>query len=144
PVGAALPKIAATRGYGATVELVGNTVDESLVAAHEFADRTGAILIHPFDHPDIVAGQGTVGLEIMEQCPDVRTIIAGIGGGGLISGIAAAVKAMSPSVRVVGVQAAGAASVPTSLKAGRPVRLQSYATVADGIAVGRPGDLCFA
>ena len=144
PVGAALPKIAATRGYGATVELVGNTVDESLVAAHEFADRTGAILIHPFDHPDIVAGQGTVGLEILEQCPDVRTIITGIGGGGLISGIAAAVKAAHPSVRIIGVQAAGAASVPTSLKAGRPVRLQNYSTVADGIAVGRPGDLCFA
>ena len=144
PVGAALPKIAATRGYGATVELVGNTVDESLVAAHEFADRTGASLIHPFDHPDIVAGQGTVGLEILEQCPDVRTIITGIGGGGLISGIAAAVKAAHPSVRIIGVQAAGAASVPTSLKAGRPVRLQNYSTVADGIAVGRPGDLCFA
>jgi threonine dehydratase len=144
PVGAALPKIAATRGYGATVELVGDTVDESLVAAQEFADRTGAIFIHPFDHPDIVAGQGTVGLEILEQCPDVRTIVTGIGGGGLISGIAAAVKAAHPTVRIIGVQAAGAASVPTSLKAGRPVRLQNYSTVADGIAVGRPGDLCFA
>ncbi len=144
PVGAPLPKIAATRGYGASVELVGHTVDESLEAAHEFAERTGAVLIHPFDHPDIVAGQGTVGLEILEQCPDVRTIITGIGGGGLISGIAAAVKAANPEVRVVGVQAAGAAAVPTSLKAGHPVRLSSFATVADGIAVGRPGDLCFA
>jgi threonine dehydratase len=144
PVGAALPKIAATRGYGATVELVGNTVDESLVAAEEFADRTGAIFIHPFDHPDIVAGQGTVGLEILEQCPDVRTIVTGIGGGGLISGIAAAVKAAHPDVRIIGVQAAGAASVPVSLKAGHPVRLKNFSTVADGIAVGRPGDLCFA
>jgi threonine dehydratase len=144
PVGAPLPKIAATRGYGASVELVGHTVDESLEAAQEFAERTGAVLIHPFDHPDIVAGQGTVGLEILEQCPDVRTIITGIGGGGLISGIAAAVKAANPEVRVVGVQAAGAAAVPTSLKAGHPVRLSSFATVADGIAVGRPGDLCFA
>ena len=86
PVGAPLPKVAATKAYGAKVEFAGDTVDESLVAAHEFAARTGAILIHPFDHPDVIAGQGTVGLEILEQCPDVRTIITGIGGGGLISG----------------------------------------------------------
>jgi threonine dehydratase len=144
PVGAPLPKIAATRGYGATVELVGNTVDESLEAAQEFAERTGAIFIHPFDHPDIVAGQGTVGLEILEQCPDVRTIITGVGGGGIVSGIATAVKAANPDVRVIGVQAAGAAAVPASLKAGHPVRLKQFFTVADGIAVGRPGDLCFA
>jgi threonine dehydratase len=144
PVGAPLPKVAATKAYGAKVEFAGDTVDESLVAAHEFADRTGAILIHPFDHPDVIAGQGTVGLEILEQCPDVRTIVTGIGGGGLISGIATVAKAASPEVRVIGVQAAGAAAVPESLRKGSPVRLESFATIADGIAVGRPGDHCFA
>jgi len=144
PVGAPLPKVAATKAYGAKVEFAGDTVDESLVAAHEFAERTGAILIHPFDHPDVIAGQGTVGLEILEQCPDVRTIITGIGGGGLISGIATVAKAANPAVRVIGVQASGAAAVPRSLQKGTPVRLESFATIADGIAVGCPGDLCFA
>jgi threonine dehydratase len=144
PVGAPLPKVAATREYGATVELRGANVDEALAAAHEFADRTGAVMIHPFDHPDVIAGQGTVALEILEQCPDVRTIIAGVGGGGLISGIAAAAKAVRPDIRVVGVQASGAAAMPASLAAGHPVRLESYSTIADGIAVGRPGDLTFA
>ncbi|HLV59290.1 MAG TPA: threonine ammonia-lyase [Natronosporangium sp.] len=144
PAGAALPKVAATRGYGATVELGSRTVDEALVAAQQYADRVGAVFIHPFDHPDVIAGQGTVGLEIVEQCPDVATIIAGVGGGGLISGIAVAAKGLRPQVRVIGVQAAGAAAFPPSLRAGRPVRLPSYATIADGIAVGRPGDLTFA
>jgi threonine dehydratase len=144
PVGAPLPKVAATKGYGATVELAGSTVDESLVAAQEYAESTGAVFIHPFDHPDVIAGQGTVALEILEQCPDVKTIITGIGGGGLISGIAVAVKAVRPDVAVIGVQAGGAAAVPPSLVAGRPVRLSSYATIADGIAVGCPGDLTFA
>ena len=144
PVGAPLPKVAATRGYGAKVQLVGDTVDESLVAAAEFAERTGAVLIHPFDHRDVIAGQGTVGLEILEQCPDVKTVVASIGGGGLISGIAVAVKAMRPDVRVIGVQAAGAAAMVSSLKAGHPVRIPRIGTFADGIAVGRPGDLTFA
>ncbi len=144
PAGAALPKVAATRGYGATVELGSRTVDEALVAAQQYADRVGAVFIHPFDHPDVIAGQGTVGLEIVEQCPDVATIIAGVGGGGLISGIAVAAKGLRPQVRVIGVQAAGAAAFPPSLRAGRPVRLPSYATIADGVAVGRPGDLTFA
>ncbi|SDY72999.1 threonine dehydratase [Micromonospora pattaloongensis] len=144
PVGAPLPKVAATKGYGARIELVGATVDESLVAAQEFAERTGAVFIHPFDHADVIAGQGTVALELLEQCPDVRTIVAGVGGGGLISGIAVAAKALRPDVRVIGVQAADAAAYPPSLLAGRPVRLASYATVADGIAVGCPGELTFA
>jgi threonine dehydratase len=143
PTGAPLPKVAATRGYGAAVEFAGNTVDDALAAAQRYAERTGAVLIHPFDHVDVIAGQGTIGLEILEQCPDVRTIISGIGGGGLISGIAAAVKAADPTIRVIGVQAAGAAAMPTSLKAGRPVRLESCTTIADGIAVGRPGDITF-
>jgi threonine dehydratase len=144
PVGAPLPKLAATKGYGARVELVGNTVDEALVAAERFAERTGAVLIHPFDHADVVAGQGTVGLEILADCPEVRTIVVGVGGGGLISGIAVAAKAQRPDVRVIGVQAAGAAAYPRSLRAGHPVRLPAYATIADGIAVGCPGDLTFA
>jgi threonine dehydratase len=144
PNGAPLPKIAATKGYGAKVELTGTTVDEALVAAQEFADQTGAMFIHPFDHPDVIAGQGTVALEIFDQCPEVKTIVTGVGGGGLISGIAVAAKAVHPDVRVVGVQAAGAAAYPLSLAAGRPVRLESYATIADGIAVGCPGDLTFA
>ncbi|MEV0727814.1 threonine ammonia-lyase [Polymorphospora sp. NPDC050346] len=144
PVGAPLPKVVATKGYGARIELVGNTVDESLVAAREFAERTGAVFIHPFDHHDVIAGQGTVALEILEQCPEVETIVAGVGGGGLISGIAVAAKALRPDVRVVGVQARGAAAYPPSLLAGGPVRLSQYATIADGIAVGRPGDLTFA
>jgi threonine dehydratase len=144
PAGAPLPKVAATRGYGARVELVGDTVDESLIAAAEYAEQTGAVFIHPFDHPDVIAGQGTVGLEILEQCPAVKTIITAVGGGGLISGIAVAVKALRPDVRIIGVQAAGAAAMVSSLKAGEPVRLPQFSTVADGIAVGRPGDLTFA
>jgi len=144
PIGAPLPKVAATRGYGANVELVGETVDEALVAAQEHAERTGAVFIHPFDHPDIIAGQGTVAAESLEQCPDVAAIVTGVGGGGLVAGIAAAVKAVRPEVRVIGVQAAGAAAFLPSLQAGHPVRLASYATIADGIAVGRPGELTFA
>jgi threonine dehydratase len=144
PEGAPLPKVAATRRYGAQVEFAGATVDEALDAARSFADRTGAVLIHPFDHPDVIAGQGTVALEILEQCPDVTTIVTAVGGGGLVSGIAVAVKALRPEVRVVGVQAASAAAFPPSLAAGEPRRLGDYRTIADGIAVGRPGDLTFA
>ncbi|PVC89244.1 threonine ammonia-lyase [Streptomyces sp. CS090A] len=144
PVGAPLPKVAATQEYGAEVRLHGQVVDETLAAAQEYADRTGAVFIHPFDHPDIIAGQGTVGLEILEQCPEVRTIVVGIGGGGLAAGIAVAVKALRPDIRIVGVQAAGAAAYPPSLAAGRPVSLDNPATMADGIKVGRPGDVPFA
>jgi len=143
PEGAPLPKVEATRAYGADVEFAGHTVDEALVAAAEFGEKTGAVFIHPFDHPDIVAGQGTVGLEILEQAPEVKTIVMAIGGGGLASGIAAAVKATHPHVRIVGVQAAGAAAFPASLAAGHPVRLDSMATIADGIAVGCPGELTY-
>lgn len=143
PVSAPLPKVEATKGYGAQVELVGNTVDESLVAAQTYAERTGATLIHPFDHGDVIAGQGTVALELLEQCPEVRTIVTGVGGGGLVSGIGVVVKALRPDVRVIGVQAASAAAFPPSLAAGEPVRLPSFGTIADGIAVGRPGELTF-
>ncbi|MFF7469786.1 threonine ammonia-lyase [Streptomyces sp. NPDC008092] len=144
PNGAPLPKISATREYGAEVRLHGQVVDETLAAAQEYAAETGAVFIHPFDHPDIIAGQGTVGLEILDQCPEVGTIVVGIGGGGLAAGIAVAVKAVRPDVRIVGVQAAGAAAYPPSLAAGHPVTVANPATMADGIRVGRPGDVPFA
>ena len=144
PMGAPIPKVAATKGYGAHIEFAGATVDDALVAAREFAERTGAVLIHPFDHVDVIAGQGTVALEILEQCPDVGTIVAGLGGGGLLSGIAVAAKALKPDVRIIGVQAEGAAAYPASLEAGAPVRLPHLSTIADGIAVGCPGDITFA
>jgi threonine dehydratase len=144
PQAAPLPKVAATLAYGAQVRLEGSSVDEALTFARAFSDETGAVLIHPFDHADVIAGQGTVGLEILEQCPEVRTIVVCTGGGGLVSGIAAAVKATRPDVEIVGAQARGAAAFPGSLKAGKPVPLASMATMADGIAVGCPGDVTFA
>ncbi|MGY2064476.1 threonine ammonia-lyase [Blastococcus sp. SYSU DS0619] len=144
PETAPLPKLAATRHYGATIEMLGQSLAEPLLAAAEHAQRTGAVFIHPFDHPDVIAGQGTVGLEVLEQCPEVATVLVCAGGGGLVSGIAAAVKARRPDVRVVAVQAESAAAFPGSLAAGRPVALESMATMADGIAVPMPGDLTFA
>ncbi|CAM2804372.1 MULTISPECIES: threonine ammonia-lyase [Streptomyces] len=143
PVGAPLPKVAATREYGARVRMHGQVVDETLKAAQEYAHATGAVFIHPFDHPHVVAGQGTLGLELLEQCPEVRTVVVGVGGGGLLAGMAVAIKALRPDVRVVGVQAAGSAAYPPSLAAGAPVALESVATMADGIKVGRPGDVPF-
>jgi threonine dehydratase len=144
PVSAALPKVDATRNYGAEVLLAGGSVDEALAMAREYEAETGAVLVHPFDHPDIVAGQGTLGLEVLEQCPEVRTVLVGTGGGGVVAGVGVAVKAMRPDVAVVAVQAESAAAYPGSLAAGRPVALDRMATMADGIAVGRPGDLPFA
>ncbi|MGZ4466458.1 MAG: threonine ammonia-lyase [Oryzihumus sp.] len=144
PIGAPIPKLLATRAYGAHVEQVGTTVDEALVAAKEMAASTGAVLIHPFDHADIVAGQGTCGLEILDQCPEVKTIVTSAGGGGLLAGIAVAVKAKRPDVRVIGVQAEQAAAYPQSLAAGKPVPLGSMSTMADGIAVGCPGEVPYA
>ncbi len=144
PVSAALPKIDATRNYGAEVRLAGGSVDEALAVARDYEAETGAVLVHPFDHPDVVAGQGTVGLEVLEQCPEVRTVLVCTGGGGLVAGIGVAVKAMRPDVRVVAVQAESAAAYPASLAAGRPVALERMATMADGIAVGCPGQLPFA
>ncbi|THV41975.1 threonine ammonia-lyase [Glycomyces buryatensis] len=143
PAAAPLPKVAATKGYGADVILGGATVDDALEAAHRFAAETGATLIHPFDHRDIVAGQGTIALEILDQLPETATIVTAVGGGGLIAGIAAAAKELRPDIRIVGVQAAGAAAYPDSLAAGKPVRLEKMNTIADGIAVGRPGDVPF-
>jgi threonine dehydratase len=143
PVGAPIPKLNATRGYGAEVIQQGHVIEDSLGSAAEYAERTGAILIHPFDHPDIVAGQGTCGLEIAEQAPEAETILVPTGGGGFIAGIATAVKAKRPDVHVVGVHAEGAAASPASLRQGAPVALSSMSTMADGIAVGRPGDVPF-
>ncbi|MFJ4676364.1 MULTISPECIES: threonine ammonia-lyase [unclassified Kitasatospora] len=143
PVAAPLPKVAATREYGAEVRLHGANVDQALRAAREYAEDTGAVFIHPFDHWDVITGQATVGLEVLEQCPEVRTVLVGTGGGGLLAGVAIAIKALRPDVRVIGVQAAAAAAYPLSLAAGRPVALERFATMADGIMVGRPGDIPF-
>jgi threonine dehydratase len=147
PVGVALPKLQATRDYGAQVILRGHTVTEPLLAAAEYAEATGAILIPPFDHPDVVAGQGTLGLEILDQIPDVQTVIIPIGGGGLIAGVASALKQRAAregrSIRVIGVQAANAASYPPSLAAGEAVEITLLPTIADGIAVAKPGLLNF-
>ncbi|QKW21330.1 threonine ammonia-lyase [Kitasatospora sp. NA04385] len=143
PLAAPLPKVAATREYGAEVRLHGANVDQALQAAREYAEATGAVFIHPFDHWDVITGQATVGLEVLEQCPEVRTVLVGTGGGGLLAGVAIAVKALRPDVRVIGVQAAAAAAYPLSLAAGRPVSLERFATMADGIMVGRPGDIPF-
>jgi threonine dehydratase len=144
PEGAPIPKEKATRDYGADVVFHGRYVEDCLAAAQAFGERTGAVLIHPFDNADVVAGQGTCGLEILEQAPDVETVVVPCGGGGLLSGIAVAVKALRPEVRMVGVQAEGAAAFPASLAAGRPVALPSMTTMADGIAVGVPGDVTLA
>ncbi|ERG69226.1 threonine ammonia-lyase [Segniliparus rugosus] len=139
PVSASLPKVTATKAYGAEVRLLGSSVDEALGHARRFADETGAVLIHPFDHPDVILGQATCGLEVAEQLPEIGTLVVPLGGGGLLAGMALAVKALLPGTRVVGVQAEGAAAWPESLRAGAPVALSSMATIADGIAIGLPG-----
>ncbi|ASN51407.1 threonine ammonia-lyase [Sinomonas sp. R1AF57] len=147
PLGVALPKLQATRSHGAEVVLHGHNVDEALAEAKRYADETGAVFVHPFDNPDVVAGQGTLGLEILEQVPDVDTIIMGVGGGGLLAGVAVAVKAkakeLGRDIKVIGVQAENAAAYPPSLAADALVPLQSTSTMADGIAVGLPGQLPF-
>lgn len=142
PVGAALPKVAATESYGADIQFHGSGVTEALVPAREFAERTGAVLIHPFDHEDIIAGQGTLGLEVLEQCPDVRTILVPLGGGGLAAGVAL-LRTERPDLRVIGVQAEDAAAYPASIAAGRPVQTEMGVTMADGISVAQPGDIPF-
>jgi threonine dehydratase len=143
PKGAPLPKFQATVGYGATVKFHGKTIDEALVAANEFSQETGAIFIHPFDHEHIVAGQGTMGLEILAQNPDVKTVVVCTGGGGLLAGSALAIKTLRPDIKVIGVQAEMAAAYPPSLAAGSPQMLPKMSTMADGIAVGKPGDVPF-
>ena len=147
PIGVALPKLQATRHYGAEVVLRGHTVSEPLKAAQEFAERTGAVYIPPFDHVDVVAGQGTLGLELLDQVPELETVIVPIGGGGLISGVASVLKRRAAergrSIRVIGVQAANAAAYPVSLAAGAVTEITISPTIADGIAVAKPGKLNF-
>ncbi len=141
PAAAPLPKVAATRSYGAEVVLYGAAVEDALAKARELADQTGSIFIHPFNHPDVIAGQGTVGLEIAEQCPQVATIAVPVGGGGLAAGIAVAASEAAPQAQVIGVQAEAAAPMPASLAAGYPVAVRPGATMADGIAVAACGEL---
>ncbi|WP_237236667.1 threonine ammonia-lyase [Rothia nasimurium] len=147
PQGAALPKIAATRSHGAEVVLHGVNVDEALAEAKRYAEETGAVFVHPFDNEDIIAGQGTLGLEILEQVPDVDTILVGVGGGGLLAGLSIAVRSLEEKlgkkIRIIGLQAEHAAAYPPSLAADALVPLKKVSTIADGIAVGRPGQLPF-
>jgi threonine dehydratase len=143
PERAPIPKVEATRGYGASVVLSGASVEDALESALDFASRTGSVFIHPFDHADVVAGQGTLGFEIIEQCPQVKTIVVPVGGGGLAAGIAVAAQGLDPSVRVVGVQAEAVAAYEASLAAGHPESVVARPTIADGIAVQRPGDIAF-
>lgn len=143
PAGAPLSKVKATRELGANVVLHGTVYDDAYAEACRIQKETGATFIHPFDDPMVIAGQGTIGLEIMDDLPDVGTIVVPIGGGGLASGVAAAVKMLHPDVRVIGVQASGAAGMKASLDAGHIVELPSAKTIADGIAVKRPGENTF-
>ena len=151
PRSAALPKVQATRGYGATVELAGDTVDEAIAAGRAYAAARGAAFVPPFDDALVIAGQGTIGLELAEEAPDAEVVLVPVGGGGLISGIAAVLAQLADRAgdgrarpRVVGVQAAGAACVSASLEAGVPVSLPSLATMADGIAIKAPSPLTLA
>jgi threonine dehydratase len=144
PVNAPLPKVEATMNYGATVRIGGQAVDDCIASAKDLCEVEGAVFVPPFDDPLIIAGQGTIGLELAEEAPEAGTVVVPIGGGGLISGIAAALAAVRPDVRVVGVEAAGAASMLASLEAGRCVRLERLSTMADGIALKSPSPLTLA
>jgi threonine dehydratase len=141
PETAPIAKVEGAIALGAEVRLFGLTVDDCLAAARERADAGGLAFVHPFDDPDVVAGQGGLGLELLEQVPDMARVIVPVGGGGLISGVAIAIKSVRPEVEVIGVQVATCAPFPDSLSAGRPVAVDSALTIADGIAVKRPGEL---
>lgn len=147
PVGASLPKYQATIGYGANVVLTGAIFDETNSAAKDFAQKSGAVYVPPFDHLDIVRGQGTVALEIFDQLPDVDNIVVCLGGGGLTAGVALAAKLkaqeLGRKVKVYAVQAELAAAYPASLRAGKPVEVKTQPTIADGIAVAKPGKVPF-
>ena len=136
-------KVNATRAYGAEVILAGNSFDDAFAASQEFCKTNRATYIHPFNDPMIIAGQGVVGLEIFLQCPDVDTVIVPIGGGGLISGIAIAIKEINPAIKIIGVEAENTASMLASHQKGEIVTLPSTLSIADGIAVKRPGDITF-
>lgn len=144
PVGASLPKFEATKNYGAEVVLSGAVFGETLHAAQEYAAKKGAIFIPPYDNVDVILGQGTVGLELLDQVPDVKNVIVAIGGGGLAAGVATYLKAaLGKGVKVWGVQAENAASYVDSLKAGKPTEIKTKRTIADGIAVSKPGKIPF-
>lgn len=144
PAGAPLSKIEATRSYGANVVLVPGVYDDAHAEAVRLRDEQGLTFIHPFDDERVMAGQGTIGLEIAEQLPDVDVILVPIGGGGLIAGVASALRQLKPACRIIGVQAAGAASMADSLRAGHILTLPEVHTVADGIQVKTPGEKTFA
>lgn len=144
PVGAPLSKIEATRSYGANVVLVPGVYDDAHAEAVRLRDEQGLTFIHPFDDERVMAGQGTIGLEIAEQLPDVDVVLVPIGGGGLIAGVASALRQLKPACRIIGVQAAGAASMADSLRAGHILTLPEVHTVADGIQVKTPGEKTFA
>lgn len=143
PEGAPIAKLEATQSYGAQVVLHGETYDDAYQKALELQAEHGYTFIHGFDDPYTIAGQGTVGLEILDDLPDVGTVVVPIGGGGLMAGVALAVKSRKPDVRVVGVQAAGAPAVFLSRQQGKLVATESVHTIADGIAIKRPGALCW-
>ena len=143
PKTAPLSKIEATRSYGVTVELQGDTFNDAYEYAKNLQEITGAVFIEPFDDPYVIAGQGTIGLEILEKMNDVDTVIVPIGGGGLISGIAAAIKSLRPNCRVIGVQSEHAPSMKESLEQNKMIKLENVSTIADGIAVKTPGNLTF-
>jgi threonine dehydratase len=144
PEAAPLPKVEATQRYGGKTVLTGKDFGQAFAAALEFAEESGATFVHPFDHPHVIAGQGTIGREILESVPEVGTVVVPVGGGGLISGIAAAMAAIRPEARVVGVQAKGAPCFIESLRKGEQVTIENMLTIADGIAANTPGDLTFA
>ena len=143
PDNAPISKIEATKKYGADVCLVPGVYDDAYNKALELRDSEGYTFVHPFNDEDVIAGQGTIGLEILEQVPDVDAVIVPVGGGGLISGVAYAIKALNPNVKVYGVQASGAPSMVKSVKEGKIKKLASVTTISDGIAVKEPGDLTF-
>lgn len=136
-------KVIATRSYGAEVVLTGDAFDDAFAAAMEFQKESGAVFIHPFDDPYIIAGQGTIGLEIFHQLEKIDDVLVPIGGGGMIAGIAIALKEMNPDIRIIGVEAEGAPSMKISMEKGSPTKLTSMQTIADGIAVKTPGQLTF-
>lgn len=140
PAGAPISKVEATKGYGAEVCLVPGVYDDAYAKAVELQKEKGYTFVHPFDDEKVIAGQGTIGLEILEQLPDVDAVVVPIGGGGLISGVAFAIKTLRPDVKVYGVQASGAPSMERSIHEGQPVHLDSVSTIADGIAVKSPGE----
>lgn len=143
PVFSPVAKIQATEGYGANVVLYGNAFDDALGHARETADKTGATFLHPFNNEDVIAGQGTIGLEILDECPETEVIAVPVGGGGLAAGIAIAVKEQRPDIEVYGVEAASAASMKTSIESGKITKVENLDTVCDGIAVKKPGKLTF-